>query len=677
MAKQVQYRRGTTAQHETFAGANGEISVDVTRKVVIVHDGTTIGGIPGATSLQISAANIAIASTRANVASLQSNTLSLATQISSLVANAQSQQAAINALEFTTGSEAILANIAAVQNEVDDLSETITAIESSSGVAVALSTETANGLTLANVAIIDLRANITASNVRIADLESGLSLTNATLGNIALSPSIVSGMSTALGIPFLNANATTQAQQIDSLNANVAAVNAAIVDISLSPFVIDAVIASVNETLLDELAADIDSLFDANLQDARITSLESGIIAANAEIDTLESSIATTNLNVDLVNSNVASVIIDLTSTNANVTAANAEIALLWANAGAQQSFITNLIEDAPEALDTLYEIANALGNDANLSTTLLTEISNVQANVTAANAAIVVLQSNAASQAVVLNTLTSNAASQAVVLNTLTSNAATQANAIDSLVANAGSQASAIGSLQTDVLTQNSTLANLSSNVQTNTSSIGLINANVLAANVNISTLQSQVYTDSNVAAYLLANPESGTYSNSDVTAYLLTHSGNVSADYVTANFFVGSASLLSGIPSIGDFLFANTEISVTGQDLELTVDTRTWTLGTDGNLTLASDSAVAFADGFGTVFGNIEITDGIVVDNGDVVIKTGTLVFPDETAQTTANIMLAAFTMANASHWTESVSTIGEALNQLAARLYDIENP
>jgi hypothetical protein len=41
-----------------------------------------------------------------------------------------------------------------------------------------------------------------------------------------------------------------------------------------------------------------------------------------------------------------------------------------------------------------------------------------------------------------------------------------------------------------------------------------------------------------------------------------------------------------------------------------------------------------------------------------------------------TTANIMLAAFTMANMQHWTANVSTIGDALNQLAQRIYNIEN-
>jgi hypothetical protein len=42
-----------------------------------------------------------------------------------------------------------------------------------------------------------------------------------------------------------------------------------------------------------------------------------------------------------------------------------------------------------------------------------------------------------------------------------------------------------------------------------------------------------------------------------------------------------------------------------------------------------------------------------------------------------TFANIMLAAFTMANMQHWTSNVSTIGDALNQLAQRIYNIENP
>jgi hypothetical protein len=51
MAKQVQFRRGTTSQHSTFTGAAGEITVDTDKDTVVVHDGSTAGGHPLATSL--------------------------------------------------------------------------------------------------------------------------------------------------------------------------------------------------------------------------------------------------------------------------------------------------------------------------------------------------------------------------------------------------------------------------------------------------------------------------------------------------------------------------------------------------------------------------------------------------------------------------------------------------
>lgn len=46
--KQVQIRRGTTSQHAGFTGAVGEITVDTTKKAVVVHDGITPGGNPQA-----------------------------------------------------------------------------------------------------------------------------------------------------------------------------------------------------------------------------------------------------------------------------------------------------------------------------------------------------------------------------------------------------------------------------------------------------------------------------------------------------------------------------------------------------------------------------------------------------------------------------------------------------
>ncbi|MBI1178457.1 hypothetical protein GC207_13565 [bacterium] len=46
MPKQVRLRRGTTAQHATFAGALGEVTFDTDKKTLVCHDGATAGGFP-------------------------------------------------------------------------------------------------------------------------------------------------------------------------------------------------------------------------------------------------------------------------------------------------------------------------------------------------------------------------------------------------------------------------------------------------------------------------------------------------------------------------------------------------------------------------------------------------------------------------------------------------------
>lgn len=54
MPTQVQTRRGTTAQHSSFTGAAGELTVDTDKKTVVVHDGSTAGGTPLAKEASLS-----------------------------------------------------------------------------------------------------------------------------------------------------------------------------------------------------------------------------------------------------------------------------------------------------------------------------------------------------------------------------------------------------------------------------------------------------------------------------------------------------------------------------------------------------------------------------------------------------------------------------------------------
>jgi len=46
MANALQLRRGTTTEHGSFTGLAGEITVDTTKDTLVIHDGSTAGGIP-------------------------------------------------------------------------------------------------------------------------------------------------------------------------------------------------------------------------------------------------------------------------------------------------------------------------------------------------------------------------------------------------------------------------------------------------------------------------------------------------------------------------------------------------------------------------------------------------------------------------------------------------------
>ena len=44
MASRIKFRRGSTTEHATFTGAEGEITVNTTKDTLVVHDGATAGG---------------------------------------------------------------------------------------------------------------------------------------------------------------------------------------------------------------------------------------------------------------------------------------------------------------------------------------------------------------------------------------------------------------------------------------------------------------------------------------------------------------------------------------------------------------------------------------------------------------------------------------------------------
>lgn len=116
MTTAIKRRRGTTAQHATFTGLDGEVTIDTTKKVVVVHDGVTPGGFPSITPAEMSLkANLAsptftgvpaiptaVAGTNTDQAA---STAFVRTEISNLIASAPTALDTLNELAAAMGND--------------------------------------------------------------------------------------------------------------------------------------------------------------------------------------------------------------------------------------------------------------------------------------------------------------------------------------------------------------------------------------------------------------------------------------------------------------------------------------------------------------------------------------------------------------------------------------------
>ena len=66
MAKLLKLRRGSTSQHSSFTGAEGEVTVDTDKETLVVHDGSTAGGHPVAAEDMANVSSASIAGRLAN-----------------------------------------------------------------------------------------------------------------------------------------------------------------------------------------------------------------------------------------------------------------------------------------------------------------------------------------------------------------------------------------------------------------------------------------------------------------------------------------------------------------------------------------------------------------------------------------------------------------------------------
>jgi len=78
MSSELKLRRGSTVAHSTFTGADGEVTFDTDKNVIVSHDGATVGGFPHTKAADLAAPNGA-----ALVTYLPSGTGAIATNVQS------------------------------------------------------------------------------------------------------------------------------------------------------------------------------------------------------------------------------------------------------------------------------------------------------------------------------------------------------------------------------------------------------------------------------------------------------------------------------------------------------------------------------------------------------------------------------------------------------------------
>jgi uncharacterized coiled-coil protein SlyX len=476
-----------------------------------------------------------------------------------------------------------------------------------------------------NANIVSINANISAANAAIVSLQS-----NAAAQALDINSLYTNAATQASSLSTLVANAAIQALSIDSLLSNVSALTSnaavqsvAIVSLQANISAANLVISGLTSNAATQ-ALELNNLqTNAQSQQNSIIALQGNSASQQIGIDLLNSNVIAANTNISILSSNAATQALQINAINANVAAANLKISALVANAATQAL-----------DLDNLYANVNYY----------LSNVSSSNANIAAANAKIILLDANLGSTSTNVSVLQSNAATQALTIDLLNANVSAKADLSGAIFS---------GNVQADYL---------------------LANANVkIASTVEVGLDSAIDYPGlgglfiGNVAGYyqvVIQNLNNGPQSSGDFV--ITADDGNDTTRYLNIGMNSSNFSGNFTVPA-GD-----TGLVESPYDGYLNVIGGNAVVRSDGNIFLGANTAVA----------------GLLKD-GDFFVSTG--LFVTSTITSNSNIISQGnisannisvggqidFLMGNVAHWNPPVSTISDALNQLAARLYALENP
>ena len=304
MAKLLKLRRGTTSQHGSFTGAEGEVTVDTDKETLVVHDGSTAGGHE---------------LLRSNLSNLPANqNISTTGTVGSGNINITGTEPTLFLTDSDNNSDFSLKN----HNGTFDIRDT---------------TNNSDRFRIASVGTIASLTN--------HDFSAGIDVT----GNITVTGT-VDGRDVA-----------TDGTKLDGIEASATA---------------DQTAAEIR-TLVE--AASDSNVFTDN-DHTKLNGIETGATAdqTNSEIKTAYEANADTNAftdadhaKLDALTTSNGVILNGVTATTQSASDNSTKVA----TTAYADTAVANLVDSAPGALNTLNELAAAIGDDANFSTTVTNSI--------------------------------------------------------------------------------------------------------------------------------------------------------------------------------------------------------------------------------------------------------------------------------------------------------------
>jgi hypothetical protein len=370
MAKLLKLRRGTTSQHGSFTGAEGEVTVDTDKETLVVHDGSTAGGHPVAAEdmANVSSASIAgrlandsIATTKIAGGALPTDvTVASANIVDGTIVNAD-----VNASAAIAGSKISpdfgSQHVGAGQVNITGATPRVRLIDSGDDPDYSLRNN--NG----TFEIYDENApnaRITVDNAKIVsklnhDFDAGIDVTgNANVG----SDLTVSGGDVTINgtVPALHFNDTDHESDYQIRNNNG---TFQILDVDQG-----------GGTVFFQRETNADCTFTGNVNVTNGVDV-TGNITVSGTVDGRDVAQDGGRLDELYGGSNQLKSTVDIQNGATAATQSAGDNSTKIATTAFVGTAVSNLVDSSPAALNTLNELAAAIGDDANFSTTVTNSI--------------------------------------------------------------------------------------------------------------------------------------------------------------------------------------------------------------------------------------------------------------------------------------------------------------